>query len=329
MANPTPGDVHVNRPLTNISIAYMQDASNFIASRIFPNIPVSKQSDLYFTYDRDDFWRNEVQRRAPGAETAGSGHRLSTDSYRCDVYAIHRDIDDQVRANQDSPINLDREAAIWLTQQLLLNKESGFVSTFFTTGIWTGSTTGSDLTGVAAAPGAGQFLQWNDANSTPIEDIREQMVAMAEKTGKRPNKMVIGPEVWAALTDHPDILDRVKYTQRGVVTMDLVASLLDLDEIVVGWATRNTANEGATGSYDFYWGKAALLCYSTSNPGLYEATAGYTFSWTGLLGSGAMGGRIKSYRLERNASDRIEGEMAYDLKQVAADLGVYFTSAVA
>lgn len=329
MPNPTIGDVHVNRPLTNISIAYMQNASNFIASTVFPNITVAKKSDTYFTYDRGDFWRNEVQRRAPGAETAGSGHRISTDSYTCDVFAIHRDVDDQTRANADSPLNLDREAAQWLAQQLLLKKEEDFVNTFFTTSLWTGSSSGGDLTGVAAAPGAAQFLQWNDANSTPVETIRAQIVAMAEKTGFKPNTLVIGPEVWAALIDHPDLLERIKYSQKGVVTMDLLAGLLDIDRVLVGWGTRNTAAEGATNAYDFYWGKSALLCYSNPNPGLMVPSAGYTFSWNGLLGSGALGGRVRSYRLERNQSDRIEAEMAYDLKQVAADLGVFFASAVA
>ena len=329
MPNPTPGDVHVNGPLGNVSEAYIQNATNFIATRMFPNVPVAKQSDLYFVYDRQDFFRNEVQLRAPGSESAGGGHRLSTDSYRADVFALHRDIDDQVRANQDAPLNLDRDAATWLTQQMLLKRENDFVNQFFTTSIWTGSGTGNDQTGVAAAPGADQFLQWNDANSTPIEDIRAQIVNMAEKTGFKPNKLTIGPEVWAALVDHPDILDRIKFTQRGVVTMDLIAGLLDLDEVMVGWATRDTSAELGTAAYDFYWGKAALLSYAPASAGLMIPSAGYTFSWTGLLGSGTMGSRIKSFRLERNASDRIEGEMAYALKQVSADLGVFYTSAVA
>lgn len=330
MPNPTASDVHVDRPLTNISIAFIQEQSNFIATRVFPNIPVSKQSDLYFTYDRQDFFRSDVELRAPGTESAGSGHRLSTDSYRADVFAIHRDIDDQVRANQDDPLNLDRDAAIWLTQQLLLHRENDFVSQFFQTSTWTGGTGGAtDQTGVSGAPAANQFLQWNDVASTPIEDIREQIVAVAEKTGFRPNKLTIGPEVWSKLVDHPDILDRIKYTQKGVVSMDLIAGLLDLDEVMVGWGTRDTANEGGNASFDFYWGKSALLTYSPSSPGLMIPSAGYTFSWTGLLGSGVMGNRIKSFRLERNASDRTEGEMAYALKTVAPDLGVFFDAAVA
>lgn len=329
MPQPTAGDVHVNGPLTNISVAFIQNADRFIATRVFPNVPVSKQSDLYFTYTQGDWFRDEVQLRAPGAESAGGGWTMSTDSYRAHVYAIHKDIDDQTRANQDNPINLDREATEWVTGQLLLHRESLFTSTFMTTSLWTGASGGTDLTGVAAAPGANQFLQWNDAASTPIEDIRTQIVAMAEKTGYLPNTLVLGPEVWAKLIDHPDIMDRIKYTQFGSISTDIIARLLGLDRILVGWGTRNTAAEGATASYDFYWGKTALLCYVAPSPSLMQPSAGYTFSWTGLLGAGNMGTRIKNFRLERNASDRIEGEMAFALKQVSPTLGAFFTAAVA
>ena len=52
---PSRGDVHVNRPLTNISIAFLQTQEAFVADRVFPNIPVTKQSDLFFTIDRGEF----------------------------------------------------------------------------------------------------------------------------------------------------------------------------------------------------------------------------------------------------------------------------------
>ena len=66
IVNPGPGDVHVNRPLTNISLAYMQDAAAFVADSIFPAIPVMKQSDLYWEYDRDDWNRDEAEEMRPG-----------------------------------------------------------------------------------------------------------------------------------------------------------------------------------------------------------------------------------------------------------------------
>jgi len=219
MPQPTPGDVHVNRPLTNISVAYMQEAANFVASRVFPLVPVAKQSDSYFTYTQANWFRNDVKKRAPATESAGGGWNMSTASYACDVFAIHKDIDDQLRANADAPINLDSDATRYVTQQLLLQMEAQFVTDAFVASTWTGAATGNDQTGVAGVPAADQFLQWNDVASTPIEVISRLMDQMQQKTGVRPNKLVLGPQVWTELKHHPDILDRIKYTQAGGATL--------------------------------------------------------------------------------------------------------------
>lgn len=325
MPNPTPGDVHVYTPLTNISVAYIQKQENFIADKVFPVVPVQKQSDRYYTYDRADWFRVEAQERAPATESAGGGWRVdNTPTYFARIYAVHKDIDDPTRANADAPINMDRDATEWVTQQLLLRREKVFVNGYFKTGVW-----GTDLTGVAASPGAGQFLQWDQAGSTPMKDVQNQIITIAEKTGYKPNVLVLGPRVLAALKDHPDILDRIKYTQRGMVTPDLLAGLFEVDRVLVPFATENTAAEGAAASYSLLYGKAALLVYAAPNPGLLQPSGGYIFAWTGLFGAGAYGNRIKRFRMEHLSADRVEGEMAYDCKLVAADLGVFFNQVVA
>ena len=107
---PSRSDVHIDGPLTNISVAFMQNADNFVASRVFPNIPVSNQSDAYFTFPRGSFNRDDMEVRAPGSESAGANYELSTDTYSAPVRALHKDIADQVRANTDNPLSPDREA---------------------------------------------------------------------------------------------------------------------------------------------------------------------------------------------------------------------------
>ena len=127
MPQPTLGDVHVNRPLTNISVAYSQEAAGveFVADRAFPAIPVENKSDLYWTYNRADFNRDEMQKRALASESAGSGYDLnSTGTYNCDVWALHKDVDDQIRANSDSPLSPDRDATIFLTNKALIRREN-------------------------------------------------------------------------------------------------------------------------------------------------------------------------------------------------------------
>lgn len=323
---PSRSDVHVDRPLTNISIAFMQNANNFIADRVFPVIPVAKQSDKYFTYDRGMFNRDEMTLRAPGTESAGATYTLSTASYAADVWALHKDVADQVRSNADTPLQLDREATEFLTVKAMIRKERNWASLYFGTGIWTG-----ERAGVASSPTGSQFLRWDVATSTPIEDVRSGARSVHQLTGFRPNKMVLGRAVYDALLDHPDIVGRIDRGQTSgtaIVMRQNLAALFEMDEILVMDSIYNSAVEGATNAHSFIGGKNALLAYAAPSPGIMVPSAGYTFSWSGLLGAGALGTRIKRMRMEHLESDRIEIEMSFDQKLVAADLGYFFLDAV-
>lgn len=327
---PTPGDVHVNTPLTNISIAYMQSAANFIGTSAFPNIPVQKQSDRYYTYDRGDFNRDEMQERAPGTESAGGGYNVdSTPTYFCRVYAFHKDVHDQVRANADSALAPDREATQFVTQKAMIKREKVWAASYFKTGVW-----GKDINGVASGASAGTSeIHWSDASSTPIESVRAAKRAVLEKTGYEPNKLILGKPVYDALLDHVDIIDRLKYGQTSgapaMANRARLAELFEVDEIMVSKAIENTAAEGASETSAFILGKHALLCYATPTPGLQTPTAGYTFSWTGYMGASSDGVRIKQFRMENLESDRVEIQMAFDCKLVGSDLGYFWNGIVA
>lgn len=322
MPQPTSRDVHVNRPLTNVSIAFMNAREDFIADRVFPAIPVSKQSDLYYIYDKNNWFRTDAKKRAPGRESAGSGFELSTDAYFADVYALHKDVADQERSNQDDPIDLDRDSTEFVTQQLLLLREKEFVTNYFATGLWTGSTTGSDIT---------PSTLWDASGSDPIADVRAQARAIKLKTGRRPNKFVVSGAVHDALVDNAAVLDRIRggstLGSPAFVTRELLAQAFEVDEYLVAEAVENTAEEGQAFSGAEIYGKHAALYYSEPSPGLKKPSAGYLFTWTGLLG-GAAGIQMSQFRMEHLKSDRIEGEMAWDMKLVAADLGVFFDSVI-
>lgn len=326
MGQPTGSDLHVNTPLTNISVAYMQRTTEFIADKVFPLVSVNKQSDVYYKYDKGNWFRSAAQERAPATESVGTSWTVTTDSYSARTYAVHKDVADQDRARQDSPVlDLDRDATEIVSRDLLILREKKFIAGYFGTSIW-GNT---DQTGVASNPSTNQFLQFNDANSNPIEVIRAQRLAIAAKTGFQPNTLVVGPNVHAALLDHPDVLDRIKYTQRGIVTNDLLAALFEVDRYLVPMVIENTASEAATDSMAFMYGKAMLLTYAAPSPSLMQPSGGYIFTWDGLLGSGAFGNRITKFRMEHLKADRVEGEMSFDVKLVASDVGVYLTAAVA
>lgn len=324
---PTYQQIHIDRPLTNISVAYMQDAKNFIADKVFPIIGVQKQSDTYFEYNMGDFFRDEAMERSKGSESAGGDYSVEVaDPYYCKKYAFHMDVTEEDRVNADDPLKPNQDATEFVSHKLLIKREVLWASKFFQAGVW-----GTEVTGVAAAPGAGQTLQWDQATADPVKVVNDEAVAMAGRTGYKPNTLVLSPYVFNALKNHPDVLDRIKYTQKGIVTLELIASLFEVENVYVPWAIQNTARKGQNANMNFIMGKHALLCYVEKNPGLKKPSAGYIFAWTGLKGAGAFGNRVVRIPMPWLGMDteRIEGEMAFDMKVIGASLGTFFKDIVA
>ena len=335
MPTPTVRDVHVDAVLTQMSVAYRQSQDVFVTAGLFPEVPVDKQSDLYYVYDKGDWFRDEAEVRPPATESSGSGYRVATDTYTAKVYAFHKDIDDQTRANYDNPLNPDRDAVEFVTNRMLMRQERDWAQTVFKTGVW-----GTDLTGVNSGPTAGQFLRWNDASSTPVEDIEGAKVTMLSTTGFLPNTLVIGYEVFRYLKQHPAIYNRLKYTSSENVTTGLLARMFEVDRVVVARGIVNTGvrnaaaggvngTNGGTDTFSFIHGKHALLMYVNPSPSLLQPSAGYRFSWRGVSDGLGQTVGISRFRMPELRSDRIESQMAWTNKVVAKDLGIFFSTAVA
>jgi len=315
MPQPTPGDVHVNGPLTNISVAYVQKASAFVADKVFPVVPVAKQSDLFYLYNKEDFLRDEAKPRAPGTESAGGGFGITTDNYAAIVEAYHKDVDDQTRANADSILQLDTAATEFVTQKLLIRRERRWASRFMTTGVWGTDATPSPL--------------WSAANSDPFKDVETGSLKILSETGFKPNTLVFGAQVISALKSNAAIRDQFKYTSADSIDEAMLARYFGVDNVYIMNSVYTSSVEGnSTQTTTLISPKSALLCYSAPAPSIMTPTAGYTFAWTGLVGS-SNGIRIKRFRMEHLESDRIEGQMAYDYKKVAAAMGYFINGAVA
>lgn len=319
MPQPTLGQVHVNQPLTNVSHAYLNRLDP-VADKIFPMIRSGKKSDLFYKFPKDNWHKLQARKRAPGAESAGTGYKLTTDSFDCDVVALHHDIPDQIRGNQDPVLNLDMQGTTLVTRQLIMQREYDFAQEFFRTGIWTGSAAGTD-TAVTA---------WDTTNGDPINDLKTKKLEMHDKTGFYGNTILFGKKAWRAFQDNAKVVDRIKYGQSGnnnpaIITREAAAALLEVDRIFVADMVYNTAAEGnATDTMQsIFLSTGTLLCYSEGlTPGILQASAGYTFGWNQYADYDVV---MSRFRQEQLKSDRIEGEIAYDMKQVAADLGCFFT----
>ena len=318
----TTSEVHVDQALTNVSIAYAQESDSFVASRIFNSINTSQLSNKYHVFDKDQWLRSQADLRGTGSPTKGANFTMSTGTFSCQQYGMHMDVDDYVAANADAGVDILTSATQYVTEKLLQKRDEVFAAAAFTTSVWTGSSSGGDIT---------PSTKWSASGGTPIKDISDQQAACHAKTGRTPNVLLLGKDVYSALRDSDDLLDRVKYSEKGIVTTDLMASLFGVDEVIVASSIENTALEGATAVYaPIFDADDALLIYRPQNPGLLTPAAGYMFSFTGVAGADQFEGlRTLRYRMDSNHSERIESLAAFDFKVTGADLGVYFDEAVA
>jgi len=320
---PVPSELHVDRYLTNLSVAYAQDSRDFISDKVFPTVPVRKASDLYVIYNRGDMWRQgNIHERPLGGRLDVADWGFTSDSYLCVERGVAHKIDDRQYANADDPIDLRRQAMELLTSSIMIDAENRWVADYFTTGVWT-----TDVTGAASA----DFVTCSTpATGYPLEVIDEFKESTKRLTALEPNTLILSPISYRVIRNHDTVKDVFKYTRTGLIDEDLLAMAFGVNRLFVPRAVENSAKEGQTDSLDFVavgQDHNAMLLYAAPSPGLNTPSAGYTFAWTGLIPglTNPMGGVIMTGRDAFAHSDHFEIRQADDMKVVAPDLGVHLT----
>ena len=322
--------VHVDRPLTNFSVAYFQDTNDFVSHRFFPSIGVNHASDKYTFYPGGYFNRIEDSKRAEEGVANTIGYKTVEHNYSCGDDALRTFISDRKRANVDVQRQLDHEATILVTASLMLGKEQEFVDNFMTAGKWT-----TERTGVVATPTGGQFLVWSDASSDPVKDVSAARVEMIRVGKRRPNRGIMTLDVYETLRNHPDILERIKYTGTSTAPamagVKALAELFELEEILIMQTVVNLALEGVedpdTGmpptNDQFMASGTFLMAHVVRSAGLMTPVAGLTFLHNRYIQQGIQGGpAVRRYRESpAKKGEYIEAEYSMDQKLVAPDLG--------
>lgn len=320
MPSPTTEQIRHDQLLTNISIAYSN--TSYVADQIFPLVPVNQQAGIVPKYDQSHWFRDTAQLRAPGTASHRGGFKIDkTDKYYAPRYSWGFELPDEVRdtAAVDGAFNLDADATRFVTEKGYLRREVAFAADFFKTGVW-----GVDKTG------GSDFTQWSDyAASSPLTDLSGWADDMEATIGREPNTILFGKQTWLQLKWHPDLIDTIKYTQRGVMSPEIFAGLIEIPRILIGRAIRVTSVEGATeaaATYVRIFGKGALITWVPTAPSLMAPAAGYTFVWNRVANALQY---IKRMRNEEQEIDIIEMSTYFDQKQTASKAGTFLASAVA
>lgn len=328
MTRPTSADSHVAQVITDWAIAYANEATSYKCDLLSPNVPSSKREAKFYTYDKAPWFTDEMQKRGEGAPVPMSGYTLSTTLFEIDTWSLGKPIDDQTRDNEDDILDSDEDAARFLMEKERIRREKAFAAACLATSKWatdvTGNTSVSDYS-------ADTVAQWDDADSAPLVDIATYKTRVKLATGLDPNVLVLGRQVWDVLKNHADITDLLKggatTANPAKVTQQAVASLFELEDIVVMDAVENTATAPAAMTGAFIAGKHGLLMHRNMNAGRKGATAVKTITWK-RPGTDARGFRMLKSAIDIHR-DLVEVESNFTVKICASDLGIFFNGLVA
>lgn len=305
----TQQDVVVDPALSNVSIKYSNDT--FIADLIFPMLKVAKQTGKYYIYDKSNLRIDKTARAAGSPANEVDFGVAPTGVFSCDDHALKGFVADEIQDQADAALNPLIDETETVTEKMLLDREQTAANLLGSTANLTQNTT---LSGTS---------QWSDyANSDPIGDVRTARTTIHQNTFKKPNTLILSKLVFDILIEHPQIIERIKYSQLGVVSAELLARVFQVDKILVGEAGSNIAAEGQTDSLSYVWGKNAIVAYISPKITIKMVTLGLTFTY-GLR-------QVKRWREEDREGTYVRvGHDNYVQKIIAAGCGYLIKNATA
>lgn len=301
----------VDPMLSKVAIAFKN--VDYIAEKIWLPLDVKKQSAKHFIYDKRNLRQSETL-RAAGSNSNEIDIKLTPGTpYFADDHVLKQFVSDEDRDNAIQPVDPLIDATENCREGLLIDKEIALAATLADTAVLTNNDT---LSGTD---------QWSDfSNSDPFDDIQTGKTSILQNTGRHANTLVLGQETYDKLKHHPDLLERVKYSQKGILTTDLLKALFGVKNVLIGSGIKNTATEGQTDTTGFIWGKHAWLAYVHPKVERKMVTFGYHYRFKKMVVEKLRG----SDEEDRKGTFVRCGNDFYDQKIVAADAGYLIKDAI-
>lgn len=300
----------INPLLTEVARGYTNQ--EFVGLKLFPYVPVAQRGGQIVKFGKEQFRLLNTE-RAPGANVASTDFEYSTEGYALKQHALAGKVPIELMedASQVPGVDLGKVAVNQVMEQIGLKLEYKQATLARTAGSYA-SENKATLSGTS---------QWSHTSSTPTKDIKTAREAIRSKIGRYPNILILGAPVFAALTEHAAIVDRIKYTGRDSITPQMLAQLLNVDEVQIG----GSVYMNAAGAFVDVWGKDAILAYSA--PVSLAQMGSPSFAYTYRLKNHPVVNQ--PYFNEANMSWYYRVVDEHDPVMTGADAGYLFTNAVA
>ena len=127
--------------LTNMSMAFFQAQSDYVAKSLFPMLPVQLSTASYYIFEKGDLARDNVRRKPAFGKVDPAVMSQHTETYKCDVDQVIVGLDqiqtlDFTRSKAPGVADPRRAKAKFIAEQMNTHLDILFAESYFKSGVW-------------------------------------------------------------------------------------------------------------------------------------------------------------------------------------------------
>lgn len=297
------GTATYKETLKQYAYGVAQDVKSALADFIAPRVPVGVGTGMFKKFSDKNAFQLYDTKRAVGGPATRMEFEATDGTFNCEANALEVPIDDQERekaGGADQALEESRARTLVINASLAREKRvfdliKANVAAVASKGVWSAANSGG--------------------SAQPIDEIDEQIEAIATATGLMPNRMVIGLGAWRILKNHPNVIARLNGSAEKSVSLDLFGGMLlnPQMEIRVGILSLDANKTGKAANKSNVMGSEIFLFHGNDNPTQFDPGFAKTFS----IGANSVE-NVRMYREERNRSDILAVDWSEDVQVVSA-----------
>ena len=267
-----PNGIQVDPVLMHLATGYTN--SEFIGHALFPEVLVEKETGKIPIFTKESFRTRNTLRSMRANSNRLVTETASTTAFQLEEHDAEYPIDYRELTESDM-LSLEAHGANVTKDVIGLTIEKACADAAQTSGSY-----GSNTAEISSSNA--KWTNYTHADSVPLDNIETGKAAIRASIGRHPNTAVFGYESFKALKRHPSIIELIKYSALGVLTIDLLKQLLDIENIFIGKAIY--MNEAGT-TVDV-WSDNVILAHVSQTPTaqrtIFEPNYGYTLRKKGF-----------------------------------------------
>jgi hypothetical protein len=273
---------------------------NFISDVVMPPLEVQEEKGYYSAIPAAVLLQNPSVLRAADGSYPELSVSAEDKSFACVEYGIEGRVDDTKRLRYANDFSLEVLVSNACRRSLLLAREIRVQALLFNETTFSGYVTDYS----SSAP-------WSTSSSDAVAQVRAAVDSITLRSG-RPNAIIMGLQTLTELLALSVIKDAF---HTGTVTQAMleasVASILGVDQLIVGREPYNTADQGQALTASSIWGSTYVLVarLAPSGSGNLVPCLGRSPFWGAIS---PMPYSVESYRKEEVKADMVRAYNCVD-----------------